>query len=177
MEEYHHSSLTITFRLSKTRRKRAVPDDWAISDTVQSFAPVNKTRTLYPGARTISLDANGDLALLGGIDGNAGAFSMTENKLVQEFPVDGSVTDVVWAGTKAIVGTSTGTVKVVDNGVEIVSFAGHAGEVAGLALHASGDILASVGLDKSYILYDLTSYTQLLQIYTNSGKPTTYCSR
>ncbi|KAL2053121.1 hypothetical protein ABVK25_006758 [Lepraria finkii] len=155
-------------RLSKTRRKRAVPEEWATSDTIQSFAPLHKSKPLYTGARTVSIDASGDLALLGGSDGSAGVFSISQNKLVQEFSANSPVMVTLWAGSKAIVGTCAGTVKVFENGTEVSSFSGHAGEVTGLALHASGGILASVGVDKSYILYDLTALTQVLQIYTDS---------
>lgn len=167
-------TLTIILRLSKTRRKRAVPEEWATSDTIQSFAPLHKSKPLYTGARTVSIDASGDLALLGGSDGSAGVFSIFQNKLVQEFSADSPVMVTLWAGSKAIVGTSAGTVKVFENGTEVSSFSGHAGEVTGLALHASGEILASVGVDKSYILYDLTAFTQVLQIYTDSSKPICY---
>ena len=92
--------------------------------------------------------------------------------MVQEFSVGSSVTNSLWAGNKTVTGTSAGTVKIIEDGNELASFSGHAGEVTGLAVHASGDILASVGVDKSYILYDLTSFAQSVQIFTNSGKPT-----
>ena len=82
-----------------------------------------------------------------------------------------SVTDSLWAGNRTVTGTSAGDVKIFEDGNELASFSWHAGEVTGLALHASGDILASVGVDKSYILYDLVSSAKLLQIFTNSGKP------
>ena len=118
----------------------------------------------------MSVDASGDLALLGGRDGTAGVFSISQNKLVQEFPVGSPVTEALWAGSKAIVGTSSGVVKVFENGVEVSSFSGHAGAVTALALHPSGDILASVGVDKNYVFYDLTSFAQVLQISTNSRK-------
>ena len=85
--------------------------------------------------------------------------------------MDSSVTDNLWAGNRTVTGTSAGTVKIFEDGNELASFPGHAGEVTGLALHASGDILASVGVDKSYILYDLISSTTSLQIFTNSGEP------
>ena len=39
-----------------------------------------------------------------------------------------------------------------------------------LALHPSGDILASVGVDKNYTFYDLASSVQVLQISTDSRK-------
>ena len=157
-------------RLSKTRRKRAVPVDWATPDTISSFTPTQKSSSSYTGARRVSIDASGDLALLGGIGGTAGVFSISQNKWVQELPIGSPVTDTLWAGSKAIVGTSSGTVKTFENGVELSSFSGHAGAVTSLALHPSGDILASVGVDKSYIFYDLTSSVQALQIFTDSGE-------
>lgn len=157
-------------RLSKTRRKRAVPEDWATPDAISNFSPKQQSKSLYAGARTVSVDASGDLALLGGTDGIAGVFSISQNKLIQELPVGSPVTDTLWAGSKAVVGTSSGKVKAFENGVEVSSFSGHAGAVTALALHPSGDILASVGVDKSYILYDLTSSSQVLQISTDSGK-------
>lgn len=160
----------MVLRLSKTRRKRAVPEDWATPDVIANFTPTQKSKPLYTGARTISVDASGDLALLGGNDGIAGVFSISQNKLIQELPVGNPVTDTLWAGSKAIVGTSSGAVKAFENGVEVSSFSGHAGAVTALALHPSGDILASVGVDKSYIFYDLTSSVQALRIITDSGK-------
>ena len=162
-------------RLSKTRRKRSVPEDWATRDIISSFTLTQKSRSLYPGIQTFSLDASGDLALLGGSDGTAGVFSISQNRLVQELPVESSVTDTLWAGSKAVVGTSSGRINVFENGVEVSSFLGHAGAVRGLALHPSGDILASVGVDKSYIFYDLTSSVQVLQIPTDSCKSRKTC--
>ena len=155
-------------RLSKTRRKRAIPEDWATPDNISNFTPTQKSKSLYAGARTVSVDASGDLALLGGSDGKAGIFSISQNKLVQELSTGSSVTDTLWAGSKAIVGTSSGLVKAFENGTEVSSFLGHAGAVTALALHPSGDILASVGVDKSYAFYDLTSFAQVLQIPTDS---------
>ena len=132
--------------------------------------PAQKSKALYTGARTVSVDASGDLALLGGSDGIAGVFSISQNKLVQELPVGSSVTDALWAGSKAIVSTSSGVVKAFENGVEVSSFSGHAGAITALALHPSGDVLASVGVDKSYVFYDLTSSSQVLRISTDSRK-------
>ena len=148
-----------------------MPEDWATRDIISKFTLTQKSKSLYPGVRTVSVDASGDLALLGGSDGTAGVFSISQNKLLQELPVESSVTNTLWAGSKAIVGTSSGRVNVFENGVQVSSFAGHAGAVRGLALHPSGDILASVGVDKSYIFYDLTSSVQVLQIPTDSCKP------
>lgn len=156
-------------KLSKTRRKRAVPDDWVTPEAVQLFQPVEKSKPLFPGARSLSADESGDLVLLGGDNGVAGVYSVSQNKVVQELEVgSGAVTDAIWAGARAIVSTSSGVIKIFEDGAEISSFNGHRGKVTALALHPSGDILASVGTDKSYILYDLASYTQATQVYTDA---------
>ena len=158
-------------RLSKTRRKRVLPDDWATPENVQAFKPIEKSKSLYPGARSLSIDESGDMVLLGGDNGVAGVYSASQNRIVQEIEVgSGAVTDAVWAGTRAVVSTSSGVIKVFDGASEVASFSGHAGKVTALALHPSGDMLASVGVDRSYILYDLTSYEQATQIYTDAGK-------
>lgn len=89
---------------------------------------------------------------------------------MQTLKTDGSVTGATWAGEKAVIASATGTVKVFENGSEVASFNVHAGEVTAVAVHATGDIVASVGVDKSYVLYDLTTNTVASQIFTNTGK-------
>lgn len=80
------------------------------------------------------------------------------------------MTDATWAGDKAVVGSATGSVKIFEQGNEVASFAAHGGEVTGVAVHASGHIVASVGVDKSYVLYDLISNTAITQIWSDAGK-------
>lgn len=117
------------------------------------------------------MDPSGDLVLTGGKNGVAGVYCISKNSIIQELQVgSGTVTDAVWAGPRAVVSTSAGIIKVFENGSEMASYSGHAGAVTALAVHPSGDILASVGIDKSFILYDLTSSTQATQIYTDSGR-------
>lgn len=148
-----------------------MPDDWATPDVVQTFKAVDKSEPLNGSARSIPLDTSGDLALVGGVDGSAGIYSISQKKKVLELEVgNGSITDAIWVGGRAIFATSSGNVKIFESGVEVSSFNGHSGEVAALAVHPSKEILASVGADKSYIFYDLTSLTQATQVYTNSCK-------
>jgi hypothetical protein len=40
-------------------------------------------QSLYPGGDFLSLDATGDLALVGGADGVAGVYSIAQNRVVQ----------------------------------------------------------------------------------------------
>lgn len=119
----------------------------------------------------MSINPSGDLALIGGADGAASVYSLSEKRVVQTLDVGGGrVTDAVWTGDKAIVASSTGVVKVFENGAETASFQSHAGEATALAVHATGDIVASVGVDKSYVLYDLTTSSPITQIFSDSSK-------
>lgn len=157
--------------LMKTRRKRPVPEEWATPEAISSYAPVVASQPFYPGGSVLAVHEAGDHVLVGGSDGGAGIYSMSENKLLSPLKAGpGAVTHGVWAGSRAIVSTSAGAVKVFQEGQEVASFSVHAGSANAVALHPSGSILASVGEDKSYILYDLESSKVLTQVSTESGK-------
>ena len=156
-------------RLQPTRRKRSVPEDWATAEMIESFKPGKNSKPQHAGAQTIALDASGDLALFGGADGDVCVYSISKAKVMHHVKAGAAVTDAVWAGKTAIVSTSAGLVKGFNGKKEAFSFSGHAGEVTALALHPCEEILASVGVDKSYIFYDLASTSQVLQISTNTG--------
>jgi len=81
----------------------------------------------------------------------------------------GFVNDAIWWDAKPILATDKGAIKIFDGDAEVATLGSHAGAAKGLALHPSGDILASLGVDKSYMLYDLTSMKLLTQIFTDSG--------
>jgi hypothetical protein len=99
-----------------------------------------------------------------------GVYSVSQGQVVQTLKCGGgSVTDAVWCGNKPVVALSTGAVKIFDNGAEVASFDRHAGAASAVALHPCGDILASVGVDKSYVLYDLQSLQPITQVSTDSG--------
>lgn len=110
------------------------------------------------------------MALVGGAENIVGVYSLSQKTVTQALKTDGPVTTATWAGNKAVVGTVTGSVKVFENGSELASFASHAGEVTAVAVHALGDIVASVGVDKSYVLYDLSTNTVMTQIFSDAGK-------
>jgi len=160
--------------LMKTRRKRPVPEDWATADSISSYTPGVVSEQLYPGGTVLAVHESGDVVLVGGSDGAAGIYSLSERQLLSPLKAGpGSVTSGVWAGPRMIVSTSAGAVKVFESGQEVASFSVHAGSANAVALHPSGSILASVGEDKSYILYDLESNKVLTQVQSDSGK--TWC--
>lgn len=123
---------------------------------------------MYTGARHLAVDASGDLALFGGTDGTLGAYSTVKNKLARQMEVEAPVTDALWAGARAIAANSIGDIHIFDD-AEHTHFSMHEGAINALALHSSGDILASVGDDKAFGFYDLSSSTKALRIATDSG--------
>lgn len=165
--------LTHVSSLSKTRRKRPVPEDWASSDEISSYNTTSTSETPYTGGTVLSVHGSGNLALVAGQGSAAGIFSVSEKRIVQTLEgSQGSVTSGLWAQDKAVIAMSTGVVRVFLSGKEISTFSVHAGSAEAVALHPSGTILASVGEDKSYVLYDLESTQVLTQVQSNSGKST-----
>ncbi|GKZ23323.1 hypothetical protein AbraIFM66951_011716 [Aspergillus brasiliensis] len=155
--------------LSKTRRKRPVPEGWATAEAISTYKPTESSKPLYPGSKAFAVNSSGELALIGGADGAVGIYSISQKQIVQNLQANGPVTDAAWAGEKAIVASSTGSVKVFENGNEVANFNSHAGAATALAVHATGDIVASVGADKSYVLYDLTTNSVITQIFSDAS--------
>jgi len=158
----------ILYRLFTTRRKRPIPDGWATADDITSFDVTSSSEPLYPGSNSISIDESGDLALFGGTDGVAGVYSLSQQKVVQILKCGTPVTATAWVGSRAIVGTSAGVIKVFENGDETAQLGDHAGPVTAISLHPSGAILASAGADKRFIFYDLASLKVVSYVYTEA---------
>ncbi|KAL9105361.1 MAG: hypothetical protein Q9227_009449 [Pyrenula ochraceoflavens] len=156
-------------KLMKTRRKRPVPEDWATANDISSLKPRVSSEPLYPGGRVLALDSSGDRALLGDVDGVAGIYSLSQQKVLQALKGGAAITGGVWAGSNTVFSTSAGDVRIFDGSEEIAAFKAHAGAVTGLALHPCGSILASSGSDSSYVLYDLSNMSVLAQIFSNSA--------
>lgn len=156
------------FRLSKSRRKRPVPADWVDSEAVEKFAIVSASKPLFADTQSISLDATSQKAIIGGSDGSVGVLSIPDNDIEQTYQAGGAITDSAWYGNSPVVSTASGAVKVL--GDKETSFTSHAGRANALTLHPCGDILASVGADKSFVFYDLAGSRAVSQVYTESGK-------
>jgi len=119
------------------------------------------------------VDETGDLVLLGGADGVAQVYSLSQSAIVQSLKCGtGAVVDGTWYGNRPVVALSSGAIKVFENGEELASFTQHAGAVTSVCMHPCGDILASVGVDKTFVLYDLQTMKPLTQQSTESGKHT-----
>lgn len=148
-----------------------MPEDWATTEELEAFAPVQSTKSKCSEVHTIAMDSSEDLALFGGQDGLASVYSISKGTFVMQFETaNGAVTDAGWAGSDAITASSTGHVEIWDDtGSRKGDFQEHSGAVAALALHPSGEIAASVGADKRIVFYDLAKSTTALKVYTDSG--------
>ncbi|KAL3474133.1 hypothetical protein BJX99DRAFT_232234 [Aspergillus californicus] len=155
--------------LSKSRRKRPVPEGWATSEAISTYKPAQSTDPIYPGGKTLSVNPAGDSALIETAEGVVGVYSLSQKQVIHSLQTNGPVTGAIWAGEKAVIASSTGTVKVFESGQETASFNSHAGAATDLALHPTGDIVASVGVDKSYVLYDLTTNSVIVQNFSDAS--------
>jgi pre-mRNA-processing factor 19 len=116
------------------------------------------------------------LVLVGGANGVVDIYSIPENKVQQSLKADGgAITGARWIGDRAAVSTSKGKVVIFSplTDGDAGSFQVHNGSAKGIAVHASGEILASIGEDGSYVLYDLQTMEVLSQVMTATSK---YCN-
>lgn len=156
-------------RLQGGRRKRPVPKDWATPDAIAGYDVKTKADTQFTGARTLAADGTGDLFLCGDSDGDIGVYALKDRAFMTRSNVGaGAINSGAWANDKAIVATSSGAVLVTQGGSVEKRFQQHAGAATSVAVHPGGDVVASVGIDKSYVLYDLQNSTVLTQIFTDS---------
>lgn len=145
-----------------------MPEDWPTLHDVEGYGVGNTSPPIFPGATSLALDEEGQLILSGDSQGIVGAWSPVKHQVRESFNVGdlSAITGAVWYGSKIVVSTSSGTVRV---GADEHTFTSHAGSINGLALHPCGDILASVGVDKSFVFYDLVGGSAVTQVYTDSG--------
>ena len=138
------------------------------TDAVASFEKITTEAIPVPKASSIGME--GEYAAISGLQGDVGIFSIEAAKLERAINVNEPVTDTLWLGTRIILATAKGSVKVYDGGNEVASFSDHAGPATGLALHPSEEILAAVGADKSIVLYQLSTLQRAARIFTDSCK-------
>ncbi|KAF2468984.1 WD40 repeat-like protein [Lindgomyces ingoldianus] len=151
------------------RRKRHIPDGWATADNIASLHVTSSTDALFLDSPTIVLDESGDLALFGGANGVASVYSLSQQKVLHALQCGSAVTATLWWQSRAIVATSAGTIKVFDGSNEVAELGSHAGQVTSIALHPSGAILASTGIDKYLMFYDLSSFKVVSRVYTEAA--------
>lgn len=111
-----------------------------------------------------------DYAAVGGLAGDAVIYSVEADKAERQLAVNEPITSTLWTGSKVLFGTSKGSVKVFENGAEVGALSEHSGATTSLSAHPSGELIASVGADKSIVLYDLASMKRVSRAYADAGK-------
>lgn len=154
-------------RKQKGRKKRPVPEGWATTEDVSALQQTAYTD--LPVTQATSLALNAGYAAVGGLDGIVDLYSVEAKAHERSLEIGEPVTATVWIGNKVVSATSKGSVKAVEGGVETGSVTEHAGAVTGLAVHPGEQILASVGVDKGIIFYDLHSLQRVARVYTDAG--------
>lgn len=155
-------------RLSKTRKKRPIPEGWATSDDVAALQTTASTTLPVPNASCLTLE--GGYAVIGGPDGNAAVYSVEADKLERHVAVNAPITDALWTGSKLVFATAQGNVKIFEDGNEVTSFSDNAGAVTSLTVHPLGDLLAFVGVDKSIVFYNLDTLKRVGRRYCDAGE-------
>lgn len=121
------------------------------------------------------MEEHGAYAAVASAQGDAAIYAVDAGQVERQLSVGEPVTDQLWAGTKLVLATAKGSVKVLDGGEQVASAAEHAGAATGLALHAGGEILASVGADKQVVFYDVATLAVVARSYVDSGtSPATF---
>lgn len=107
-------------------------------------------------------------AAVGGLKGQAAVYSIEADSLEREVSVNEPVTSTLWTGGKIIFATSQGGVKIFENGAESAALAEHSGAATALSVHPGGELLASVGADKSIVFYDLNQNKRVSRAYADA---------
>ena len=157
--------------LSRTRRKRPVPEDWATGDDISKYDVNTTVDTQFTGAKCLAVDSAGDFFLCGDSDGDIGVFDLNQTAFVTRSQLGaGAVLSGAWAQGKAVVATATGSIVISEGGNVQAKIHQHAGAAHAVDVHPSVEIIASAGIDKSYVLYELSSGRVLTQIFSDCGK-------
>ncbi|SPO03104.1 related to non-snRNP spliceosome component (pre-mRNA splicing protein PRP19) [Cephalotrichum gorgonifer] len=159
-------------KLSKGRKKRPIPEGWATGDHVSAFKTESSTSLPFSQISGLAIEGQGSFAAVASHTGDVAIYAIDEGKVERQLTVDDPVTDELWAGTRLIVATAKGSVKLIDGGKEVLSVTEHAGAVTALSLHPSGELLASVGADKLVVFYDIASFQPVGRTYTDSALTT-----
>ncbi|CAK7567958.1 MAG: hypothetical protein SEPTF4163_005936 [Sporothrix epigloea] len=157
--------------LSKSRKKRVTPKDWASNEDVASFTQIASSDLSITPTTSLTIEASDrQYAAVAGLDGNVGIYSVSANSLERTLATGEPLTVALWSGgTRIVLGTAKGSLKIYEAGTEVASLPSHAGAITGLAVHPSGRILASVGADKTIAFYDLERAARVSRAHSSAS--------
>ncbi|KAK8035110.1 cell cycle control protein [Apiospora rasikravindrae] len=156
--------------LSKSRKKRPIPEGTASSADISSYA-VRKTVSGPVEDMSAFAHMDGHVAI-GGQNGQVVVYSPAQSKLEYTFLLQEPVTASAWINAKIVLGTASGSVKIFVDQREVASFSEHSGPATGVAVHPSLELLASVSSDKSFVFYDLKENRRVARVFTDSALTT-----
>lgn len=153
--------------LSQGRRRRPIPEGWISPDEISSLNPETSNSLPVPEATSIAIE--GAYAAIGGLKGQAAVYSIEADQLERQVQVEEPIIDTLWKGSKVIFASYSGAVKVFEAGSEAAQATEHAGPATALSVHPGGQILASVGSDKSVVFYELETLRRVSRAYADSA--------
>jgi pre-mRNA-processing factor 19 len=157
-----------------TRRKRPIPEGWITVQDIESFeskTPEWATSKAYKHCAALAEDDGDEAQTIIYANEDGSAIIHRTDGPVYEVNCGSRITDsVIWNG-KAVFSLADGSVKIFESGKEVRSYSVHAGPATGVSLHPCDTLLASVGSDRSYVLYDLNSSSNqpAARVFADSG--------
>ncbi|KAG4301973.1 hypothetical protein PCK1_001949 [Pneumocystis canis] len=142
--------------LSSNRRKRRIPEDWT---TIEQIKQLKLSKTICPFKSDLNVIAVTDLGtmILAASKNIIKIYcGMEETSTYSLKCDDGDITCGLWINELPAVAKSDGTICIYTslNG-DSKKISTHQNKVTAIALHPSGDILASVTVDGEWALHDL----------------------
>ncbi|PHH69233.1 hypothetical protein CDD82_7902 [Ophiocordyceps australis] len=163
VDELHRS-------LSQERKGRAIPEEWVTPQEVSAFESIMSNPLSL--ARVNCLTLKGEFVALGDAKGEVSIYSLSSDAMVRQMSLGEPVTDVLWVGEKFYFTTTLGSIKVFEGGEMLASLSEHTGPATGLSMHPGGEILASVGTDKSIVFYETDTFTRLSRVHNDHALTT-----
>ncbi|KAL7423644.1 hypothetical protein Q5752_001225 [Cryptotrichosporon argae] len=156
--------------LSATRKKRKAPAGYANADAVRGYTQIAHVPSMHAtkpaGITALDLSASGNVALTGGADKAVQVFDLAEQKVLGTLKGHTKevkhVAFVPSSGDEPALAVSAAADKTVrvwgaEGGAWSAKhkIGGYKGEVVGLAVHPSGQYVASASADSTWALHDL----------------------
>ncbi|KAI9711705.1 MAG: Pre-mRNA-processing factor 19 [Bogoriella megaspora] len=152
-----------------TARKSRSKASLITEEDLETFDVTSSISTSHSDGKTLAIDTTTGLALVAGPQGTADIYRVANGEHVQALKCSAAVTAGLWWEGKPVISNSKGAIQIFEGGELLAETRIHAGPVNGLALHATGELLGSVGEDKSYIIYQLPNLKVVARNFTDSG--------
>ncbi|PIA16439.1 Prp19-domain-containing protein [Coemansia reversa NRRL 1564] len=183
-EAYYIKAAETAKVLSKARMKREVPAGLVSADSWTTAKEVETVESLHtstkPGIISLDLDRSGNLALTGGMDNHAEIYSRERDQTLATLKGHTKrVTTAIWIGgggldQRIITGSLDKSIRIwspkannSEEGKDVRSIGWtkekiikeHNAEIAGIAIHPSGEYFASAAVDGTWAIHTMAGDT------------------